>query len=161
MSKLLIKTRLILLDKEQILLLKRTKYKGGKFTFVGGKVEKDEFAKAALIRESKEEANITIEEKDLRLIHVLHKIDDESNRVILYFKATNWEGAPVSKEPHKFKSAEWHKFSNLPKGLSDTAFHVVKMIRKGCLYSEFRKTSAPKENEPLPPTPPLPNGSLF
>lgn len=141
MSKQIIKTRLILYDKGRILLLKRQKALGGTHTFIGGTVKKKEFAKASLIREAFEESGLVIEVKDLQLAHVLHKIDGKSTRVILYFKSAVWKGEPESKEPHKFKKVGWHKIGALPKSLSGTARHVLKMYRKGNLYSEFRKQS--------------------
>lgn len=139
MSKQIIKTRLILYDKGKILLLKRQKALGGNYTFVGGTVNREEFAKASLVREAMEEANIELNEKDLQLAHVLHKIDGKSTRVILYFKSAKWKGEPESKELHKFKSVAWHKIGALPKSLSGTARHVLKMYRKGNFYSEYRK----------------------
>lgn len=147
MSKQIIKTRLILYDKGRILLLKRQKALGGTYTFVGGTVKKEEFAKASLVREAFEESGIILEEKDLQLAHVLHKIDGKSTRVILYFKSAKWKGEPESKEPHKFKKVGWHKIGSLPKNLSGTARHVLKMYRKGNSYSEYRKQPKPNDEK--------------
>lgn len=139
-KKIIIKTRLLLFDKSQVLLLKQTEENGGKYTFVGGKIENKEFAKASLIREAEEEAGLEIDHKDLRLIHVLHKKDENGMRIILYFKAENRDNEPINREPHKFKSLTWHKLDSLPKSLSGTARHVLKMVRIGSLYSEFEKS---------------------
>jgi len=139
-KKIIIKTRLLLFDKSQVLLLKQTAENGGKYTFVGGKIENEEFAKTSLIREAEEEAGLEIDPKDLRLIHVLHKKDKNGMRIILYFKAENRDNEPINREPHKFKSLTWHKLDSLPKSLSGTARHVLKMVRIGSLYSEFEKS---------------------
>lgn len=138
-KKIIIKTRLLLFDKGQVLLLQQTESNGGKFTFIGGQIEKGEFAKASLIREAKEEANIEVESKDLRLAHVLHKKDENGMRVIFYFRTEIWKGEPTNNEPHKFKSVSWHRLDNLPKSLSGTARHVLKMVKLGSSYSEFEK----------------------
>ena len=143
-KKISIKTRLILIDKGSILLIKQTKPNGGKFTFVGGRIEKEEFAKASLMRESMEEAGIKLEAKDLILTHVLHKKDAQNMRIILYFKAEKWEGDPTNLEPQKFKKVKWQKLDNLPKTLSRTARHVIKMYRKGYMYSELERMVTPK-----------------
>lgn len=138
-KKISIKTRLILIDKGSILLIKQTKPNGGKFTFVGGRIEKEEFAKASLVREAKEEAGIEIDAKNLQLAHVLHKKDSQNMRIILYFKTEKWEGDPQNLEPEKFKKVKWHKLDALPKGLSRTARHVLKMYRTGYMYSELER----------------------
>jgi len=137
--KISIKTRLILIDKGNILLIKQTKPNGGKFTFIGGHIEKEEFAKASLIREACEEAGITIHPKELQLAHVLHKKDAQNTRIILYFKTENWDGDPKNLEPKKFEKVKWHKLDNLPKTLSRTARHVLKMYRNGYKYSELER----------------------
>ena len=138
-KKISIKTRLLLIDKGSVLLIKQTKPNGGKFTFVGGNIEKKEFAKASLIREAMEEAAIKLEAKDLQLAHVLHKKDAQNMRIILYFKTEKWEGAPKNLEPQKFKKVKWHKLDALPKQLSRTARHVLKMYRTGYMYSELQR----------------------
>lgn len=140
-KKIIIKTRLLLFDKEQVLLLRQTKPNGGKYTFIGGQIEKEEFAKASLIRETLEETNVEIDSKDLRLAHVLHKRDQNGMRVILYFRTEIWQGEPTNNEPHKFRSVSWHRLDNLPKSLSGTARHVLKMVKIGSTYSEFDKKS--------------------
>lgn len=136
--KLRIKARLILYEKGKILLLKQTKPNGGNYTLVGGNLEKDEYAKASLIRESFEEAGITLKSKDLQLVHVLQKNTNKEQRIVFYFKANRWEGKVRSMEKDKFKAAEWFHLDKLPKNLTGTVRHVMKEYRKGNLYSEIR-----------------------
>ena len=131
-----IKARLILYDQGQILLLKQTKPNGGNYTLVGGTVEAEEFARVALIRESKEEAGITLYEKDLTLVHVMHKVGKNKQRVGLYFKASKWEGKLRALEKDKFKAARWFYLDELPKNLTETARIVLRSYRKGILYSQ-------------------------
>lgn len=139
-KKISIKTRLILYDKGKILLLKQTKPNGGKFTFVGGTIGKQEFAKDALVREAYEEAGILLKKEDLQLVHVLHKHMLDEQRIILYFKSANWGGEVRSREPFKFKEAQWFSLDNLPKNITGSIRQVLKMYRNGKLYSEQRKT---------------------
>jgi 8-oxo-dGTP pyrophosphatase MutT (NUDIX family) len=138
-KKLTLKTRLILYNRGSIMLLKQVRPNGGDYTFVGGNIESSEFAKQALVREAFEEAGIVIHPDDLRLAHVLHKKDRTGQRIILYFKTAVWQGELRNREPHKFKEAAWFSLDALPKNLSGTARHVLKMYRKGEMYSEFLK----------------------
>ncbi len=134
-----LKARLILYHKGQILLLKQTKPNGGNYTLVGGNVDSREFARQALIRESFEEAGITLKEKDLQLVHVLHKVIGNEHRMVMYFKAYRWEGKLKAKETHKFKETEWFFLDDLPRNLTETVRLVLLEYRKGHFYSEYLK----------------------
>lgn len=133
-----LKARLILEREDgMILLLKQTTNNGGKYTLVGGFVEKREFAKAGLIRESLEETGIDLRQKNLVLVHCLHKKRAKGSRIILYFKASKWKGEAISREPHKFKKVAWFDPYSLPKNISNTVRHVLEMYRKEMNYSEY------------------------
>lgn len=136
-SSISLKARLILYNKDKILLLRQRKPKGGNYTLVGGNIERREFAKQALIRESYEEAGIIIKEKDLQLVHILHKIKKGEHRLVLYFKANHWEGKLKAKEPHKFKTVEWYNLAQLPDNITPTIKHVLEQFQSGNLYSEL------------------------
>lgn len=135
--KVRLKARLILYDKGKILLLKQTKPNGGNYTLVGGNIEKGEYIKESLVRESFEEAGITLKPKNLQLVHVLQKNTAKEQRVVFYFKAYKWEGKVRSRERDKFKAAEWFSLDRLPKNLTATVRHVMKEYRRGNLYSEI------------------------
>lgn len=133
-----LKARLILEREDgMILLLKQTTENGGKYTLVGGVVEKDEFAKAGLIRESLEETGIDLSHRSLELVHCLHKKRTKDSRIVLYFRAKEWRGEAISREPHKFQKVAWFPIDNLPKNLSPTVKHVLRQYRKGLKYSEY------------------------
>jgi 8-oxo-dGTP diphosphatase len=132
-----LKVRLILYYKGKILLLKQTKPNGGNYTLVGGNIESRETAKESLIRESFEEAGITLKKEDLQLVHVLYKVKNEQHRIVLYFKAYKWEGELKARETKKFHEAEWFYLDNLPKNLTETVRHVLGEYRHGHFYSEF------------------------
>ena len=138
-ARISFKTRLILYHRGRILLLKQTKPQGGNYTLVGGNVERREFARQALIRESFEEAGIILKEEDLELVHVLHKVNGEEHRIVLYFKTMQWEGELKAKETHKFKETEWFYLEDLPRNLTSTVRHVLEAYRHGQMYSEYLK----------------------
>ena len=132
-----IKVRLILEHRGHILLLKQTSQNGGKYTLIGGAMEAREMPKRALIRESNEESGIILKEKDLKLVHTLFKQKASDLRIVMYFKATVWQGDIESREPNKFKRVSWMPMHDLPKNLSPTVKHVLKQYRKGRQYSEL------------------------
>ena len=138
-AKIDIKVRLLLYKKGRILLLKQTKRNGGNYSLVGGNVDSEEGAKAALIREAEEEAGLLLQAEHLSLAHVLHKRIGKSQRVTLYFKANKFGGEIRSKEPKKFQRVEWCALDNLPTNLTNTVRHVLKAYRHGRMYSEFKK----------------------
>ena len=139
MADIQLKVRLILYNRGKILLLRQKKVQGGNYTLVGGTIEETEFAKEALIRESSEEAGLSLKKEDLQLAHVLHKRPrTKRQRITLYFKASRWTGNIKTGEPNKFRGVAWFSLDNLPSNLSETVRHVLRQYRKGKLYSEFK-----------------------
>ena len=72
------------------------KARGLLWEFVGGKVELGETPQMALIRECREELDITVEPKDV-FMEVVHEYPDLTVRLIL-FNAVIAEGSPKSLE---------------------------------------------------------------
>lgn len=134
-----LKVRLILYNAGKILLLKQTKPNGGNYTLVGGNIEAKEVAKETLIRESYEEAGIILKSKDLSLVHVLQKVKENEQRIVLYFKAQHYEGKLQAREKEKFKSVRWFSLNELPSNLTETVRHVLHQYRQGIYYSEFKQ----------------------
>ena len=132
-----LKVRLILYNKGKILLLKQTKPNGGNYTLVGGNMESNETAKETIIRESFEEAGIILRPKDLKLVHVLQKVAQGEQRLVLYFKAQKYEGKLEARERRKFKAVEWFSLYDLPNNITETVKHVLRQYRKGNQYSSF------------------------
>jgi len=137
-AKLTIVVRLFLQKEGKVLLLGQTSRNGGSYTLIGGKIDKDEMAVTALIRESFEEVGIIIKEKKLKLVHVVNRARTVSNNeLILVFKTKKWEGIPESKEPKKFKKATWFESNNLPKQTLPLVKHIFKEFHKKRFYSEY------------------------
>ncbi len=138
-TKLTLKARLVLEHRGDILLLEQTSTNGGKYTLVGGTVENYELVKPALIRESMEEAGIEIKAANLKLVHTLHKKKGtKETRIVLYFRATDWSGDLVSREPEKFTKTAWFPLNALPPNLSPTIRHFLDHYRRGSYFSEFQ-----------------------
>lgn len=72
---------LVLEHNNQLLLLLRdnTGYGDGLYNLVAGHVEHFEQITSAIVRETKEEANIVIDPNHLKMIHVNHHVSDREN----------------------------------------------------------------------------------
>ncbi len=136
-TKILLKSRLILEEHGRLLLLKQRKANGGNYTLVGGTVENYEMARQSLIRESEEEAGIILEERNLELVHTLHKKKNKLTRIVLYFRPTAWDGVVQARETKKFKEVDWFPVDQLPGNMTETVRHVLEQYRKGRRYSEL------------------------
>lgn len=136
---LIFAVRLILEENGKLLFLRQTKRNGGRYTLIGGNVEEHEFAREALAREAKEEADIHVEPDDLTLIHVLHrhKLQKDQTLLVLYFKAARFWGEPESQETKKFKDVAWFAPHEMPEEVSMPTRHVLQCLNKGEIYSEF------------------------
>lgn len=86
---------LVLKKNNQILLLQRknTGYGDGKYNLISGHVEFGENFTNAIIREAKEEANVTLSHDQVKVIYIQNKMADDHThqRVHTYFLATEWE----------------------------------------------------------------------
>jgi ADP-ribose pyrophosphatase YjhB (NUDIX family) len=136
---LIFAVRLILEENGKLLFLRQTKRNGGRYTLIGGNVEEQEFAREALAREAKEEADIHVEPDDLTLVHVLHrhKLQKNETLLVLYFKAARFWGEPESLETKKFKDVAWFAPHEMPEEVSMPTRHVLECLNKGKIYSEF------------------------
>ncbi len=140
-STLNLTVRLILSDSttDKILFLAQTKSNGGGFTLPGGKVDRTEFIKEGLIRESFEEAGIVLKKKHLKLVLVMHKKLKSSSEVIFFFKSTKWSGVIETKEPLKFKHVVWFDKDQLPLQLPEILKTALTKEAKGKNFVQFPK----------------------
>ncbi len=104
-------------DKDKFLVCQRpvNKARALLWEFVGGKVEQGETKEQALIRECKEELNITVKPNDV-FMEVVHKYSDITVHLTL-FNAEIIEGVPQKVEHNEIKwirSAEMHNYTFCP-----------------------------------------------
>ena len=137
--------RLILEYREHTLYLARTKSNGSGFTLPGGKIEGEEFAKQALVREALEEAGIIITEKALKLVHVTHKRLHSTTEIIFFFHAKKWSGDISVREPEKFKDVVWLPNDEPPKTLTPVIRMAMQKIENGKIFSQFPAKEKKKE----------------
>ncbi len=142
LGKTTLKVCLILEHNEQILFLEQTAQNGGHFTLPGGKVDSEEFAMEALVRECREEIGIDIQEDNLQLAHVLHTHKIKKSLLTLYFKATKWHGIIETNELKKFRHTVWHPLYDLPNTVSETHRMVLERYRQGMTFTAIKMSLA-------------------
>ncbi|RMG17446.1 MAG: NUDIX hydrolase [Bacteroidetes bacterium] len=135
-SKQRIVVRLILEQKNKVLLLRRPKSKGGNYSLVGGHVEDYESLMQALKRETYEEAGIVIKRKHLRLVHLAHRQKGYQSVLYVFFACSKWKGKIVNQEPSKCLALEWFALDRLPRKVSPTTLTALHAYRLGEYYSD-------------------------
>ncbi|MFF5860880.1 NUDIX domain-containing protein [Streptomyces sp. NPDC012751] len=111
-----IDTHVLLRDGDKILLSQR----GGPYGYrrwhlPSGKLDQDEPLTVGAARELFEETGVQAAPEHLVLRHVVHhRQEDGSDRIGFFFEATEWEGAPINKEPEKCLALQWFADHDLP-----------------------------------------------
>ncbi len=102
-----------------------------------GHVEAHETARAAAVREAREELGIDITPEHLTLVTVMQRTDGSSDpreqRVDWFWTATRWEGTPRVVEPEKATRIAWHSLSALPAPIPAYERSVLVGLRDGDL----------------------------
>lgn len=82
---------LILIIGNRILLSRRynTGFHDGEYSLPSGHLKPNETLAQAMVREAKEEIGIELAERDLKLVHVMHRKEPNENRVNFFFMAKN------------------------------------------------------------------------
>ncbi|MET0779565.1 MAG: NUDIX domain-containing protein [Candidatus Saccharimonadales bacterium] len=131
---------LILRRGDQVLLMRRcnTGYQDGKYSLPAGHLDGDESASAAMVREAKEEAGITVAPDDLTLVHTMHRRAEEGTheRMDLFFEAIVWQGEPQVTEPDKCDDAQWFDAVKLPDNTVEVVVQALRAVANHEPYSE-------------------------
>ena len=138
--------RLVLEQNGEVLFLAQTKQNGNGFSLPGGKIQGAEFAKDALIRETKEEIGLDIKKKQLVLRHVSFKKLKSVIEIIFFFYTDLLTGDPIICEPEKFKEIRWFMPKDYPGKMPPIIKQSLKRILDGKLYTEFPKPKKSKNN---------------
>lgn len=137
--KLIPAVYLYLIKNNKILMQRRfnTGYEDGNYSLVAGHLDGGETCKQALAREVKEEADIILNIKDLKVVHVMHRNADDHERVDFFVKADKWQGIPKIMEPHKCDDLSWFSLDSLPENIVSCVKFAIDNIRNNVFYSEF------------------------
>jgi 8-oxo-dGTP diphosphatase len=135
---------LLLIKDNNIFLIRRfnTGWQDGNYTLPSGHLNGGETAREAMSREAKEEIGITIDPKDLEVIHVLHRrsVNETVGNVEyvdFYLTAKKWIGEPTNVEPTRCDHAAWFPLTTLPSNLLTFVRLVIENYHKHIFYSEF------------------------
>ncbi|HZO75476.1 MAG TPA: NUDIX domain-containing protein [Ktedonobacteraceae bacterium] len=136
--KVLVAVHLFLIRNAEILLLRRynTGYADGQYSVIAGHLDGNEEIKAAMIREAKEEAGITLSPQDLQVVGVMHrKAEDE--RIDFFLAATWWDGEIVNAEPHKCDELAWYALDALPANVVPYVKKAIDNYRQNNWFDSF------------------------
>ena len=117
-------------------LRQNTGYADGYYSLVAGHLDGNETATQAMIREAKEEANITIAPEDLQVVHIMHRVSDREN-IDIFFTCKKWDGEIKNLEPHKCGELCFANKSNLPEKTLEYIKIALKKANSGIFYSEL------------------------
>ncbi|MGH7926186.1 MAG: NUDIX hydrolase [Candidatus Binatia bacterium] len=142
--KLIGAVHLLLIRDAHILLLRRfnTGYEDGNYSVPAGHLDGNEPVSGAMAREALEEAGISINVADLRVVHVMHRhnatVDGSSTeRVDFFLTASAWDGDPQIMEPNKCDQLTWFPINNLPSNVIPYIQQALDFYFLGLPYSEF------------------------
>ena len=123
---------LMLIKGNKILLLRRfnTGYEDGKYCLPGGHIEKRESIHKAMIRESKEEIGIDIDDKALKLVHICNRKVGDNAYVDFIFECKEWKGEVTIIEKDKSDELRWFDLDNLPDNVIPFMKEVFKNTKK-------------------------------
>lgn len=136
--KMIASSYLIFVVDGKILLSRRfnTGYKDGSYSLPAGHIEDNESLTAGGAREIFEEIGIRIKPKDLTLVHVMHRKEDDI-RMDFFFTVKNVTKMPVNKEPNKCDALQWFPLTKLPVNTIPYIRHAISCYRNNIFYSEF------------------------
>lgn len=132
---------LVLKKEDKVLLSQRknTGYGNGWYSLVAGHVEDEESTVSAMVREAKEEADVTLRSEDLKLGHMLHYTSDVDGykALMCFFIAEKWDGEIRNMEPEKCSDLSWFPLDNLPENTIPYVRQALEHVCNGVTYSEF------------------------
>lgn len=132
---------LFLMKNNAVLLGRRcnTGYMDGKYMVPAGHVEAGESLCAAMIRETKEEIGIDVEEENLKLVHVVYraKHDETGERMDFFFTVEQWRGDIENREPEKCNDLKWFPLENLPHEMPPYVRTALENSMRGLLLTEL------------------------
>lgn len=130
---------LFLLNQNQILLSKRknTTHFQDYYGVISGNVWKNESFEAAIIREAREETGIHLQKQNLKVVHVMHRIDKQDESMYVFFIAKKWIGEIKNKEPNRCEELIWTPIENLPQNIVPYVEDAIKYYRTTKYFSEF------------------------
>ena len=114
-----------------------TGFEDGNYGLVAGHAEEGEPMTAAMVREAKEEAGITIAPEDLKEVVTMHRNCGDHERIDLFFTATRWEGEPTNIEPGLCDDLSWFPIGQMPENVIAYIREAIGCFQTGKTYVEW------------------------
>jgi len=133
----------LILEKEGKVLLSRrynTGYQDGDYSLPAGHVDAGELPTDTMVREAKEEVSISVNPKDLTLVHVIYReaTNKTGDRIDFFYKTFHWTGEIKNLEPNKCDELTWFPLNDLPTNMAREVSHMFKALAQGIFFSELR-----------------------
>jgi 8-oxo-dGTP diphosphatase len=130
---------LLLIKEDKLLLLKRanTGWMDGYYDVPAGHIESNEPITTAMLREAKEEVDISLAKKDLIPGTVMHRKGGDFEYIDFYFIAKKWQGTPVIGEPDKCSDLNWFNLNELPDNLVPYTKKAIENYQNHISFAEF------------------------
>lgn len=129
---------LFFIRENQILLARRlnTGFRDGEYSVPAGHLDGGETVMQAGIREAREEVGLELEESDMIISSVMHRMDGEE-RVDFFVQVQKWEGEPFNAEPEKCDDLRWVKMNELPDNIIPYIRRAIANHLNGVTFDEF------------------------
>lgn len=143
---------LIIKKDDKVLLFFRNdgffNYDGGWWVLPAGHIEQGETARAAAIREAKEELDIDIDPEDIKLVHVTSNLASRTESFDFYFMVSRYTGTIRNCESGKCVEMRYFtldEVANLKNVISPTRTSLS-CLQHGEIYSELKSYKSQSGN---------------
>jgi len=117
-------------------LRNKTGFHDGLYGLVAGHLDGNETATQAAIREAKEETSIILNPKDVKTVHVMHRIEG-IEYIDIFVQCSSWKNSIENLEPRKCRELRFFDKGNLPLNTIPYVRRALSNINAGTHYSEF------------------------
>lgn len=116
---------------------KNTGFMDGKYQLPAGHMDGNESMVTAMIRELKEELDIDVSEKGIRVVHISHRISLDREYFDAYLEVSDFTGIPRINEPEKCSALEYFDISKVDmKNFVAYDIDVIKLTDSGVHFSD-------------------------
>ena len=137
--KQIVTVHLMLINKNnQVLLQKRcnTGYMDNMYAFVSGHLESNESLLQGVIRETREEVGIKLEDDKVRFVCFIRRASD-NNYINSYFMYKDFDGDIINMEPEKCSELKWFDIDALPKDIIPNDKRAIYNMKNNIYLDEY------------------------
>lgn len=137
--KLVVAVHLILIENGKILLLRRynTGYEDGNYSVVAGHIDGNESVIKAMQREALEEAGISINEEDLKIVYTMHRKANDRESIDYFLLCEKYTGEINIMEKDKCDELAFYDLSNMPSNVIPYVKKAIEDYRNDIQFSVY------------------------